>query len=1752
MSRRAAPLIVSSAVVLLLVVAPRAPGLPDVPGDETPPVVTPVITGTLGNAGWYVTNVTVNWSVVDPESIILSTSGCNATTLTTNTTGTQLNCTAESDGGIASVSKTFRVDKTSPAATAAPSRAADTNGWYNHPLSVSFSATDGTSGVESCSTPVDYAGPDTTGTALAGSCRDQAGNTSSVSQPVKYDSTAPAAAATARAPDANGWFNHAVTVTFEGADATSGIDTCTQETYSGPDDPSVAIGGTCRDRAGNVSASGSFTLKYDETAPTATATPSRAADVNGWHNHPLTVTFAGSDATSGLDVCDAPKSYAGPDDATAAVGGSCRDRAGNVSPRSFAFKYDGTAPVVTATPARAANANGWYNAAIGVSFAGTDLVAGVVSCSATKTYSGPDSAAAEVSGSCTDAAGNSGSKILGLKYDATAPQVTASAARAPGPDGWYSAPVAVGFTAADATSGVDTCDADKTYSGPDSGSAVVGGACRDKAGNSATGSLPLKYDATKPIVTAGPSRPAGTNGWYSAPLTVSFTGSDVTSGLDACDAAKTYAGPDSASTSVAGTCRDRAGNTQTGQLALKYDATAPQVSASASRVVDANGWYNHGLTVSFSGLDATAGIDSCDAAKAYSGPDSANATVVGACRDNAGNSASASLPLKYDGTAPAVTGVTPSRAPDADPWYNRPLSVQFQGADAMSGLESCTDVGYGGPDNASASVVGSCGDRAGNRSATSAFALKYDQTAPAVTATPARVADANGWYNHALSIAFAGTDATSGVKACDAAKTFSGPDAASTSVPGACRDNAGNVGSGALTLKYDSTNPTATATAARAPNANGWYSAPVTISFAGADALSGLDACDAAESYSGPDSATAGVGGICTDRAGNQQTASLPLKYDATAPLATAVPARGADSNGWYNHLVRVSFGATDVTSGVETCSAPNDYAGPDTGTAAVTGSCRDRAGNASPASYSFKYDATAPSATPTARTPDANGWFNHAVTVAFQGVDPTSGVDSCTQQTYSGPDTSSVAIGGSCRDRAGNVSPAGSFALKYDATAPVATAVPARGADSNGWYNHLVRVSFGATDVTSGVETCSAPNDYAGPDTGAAAVTGSCRDQAGNTSPASYSFKYDATRPDVTASPGRPAGTNGWYSAPLAVTFSGGDGMSGLDTCDAAKTYAGPDSPSTAVAGACRDKAGNTGTGSFALKYDATAPQVSAAASRAADANGWFNHSLTVSFTGVDPTAGVETCDAAKPYGGPDNAVAVVSGACKDRAGNTGTAALAVKYDQTAPTAVAVPAREADANGWYNHAIAVGFGGSDSTSGIAACSEGLTYEGPDTQSVSVQGSCRDRAGNQSTSEALAIRYDATAPHVLEAVPVRSPDHAGWYNRPIAFAVQAQDAMSGVTACPAVTYAGPDDGSAFFDASCADTAGNRGTTRVPLRYDASAPATAAAPDRSPDANGWYRHPFAVSFAGEDGVSGLESCSSPEQYAGPDSAVVEVGGVCTDRAGNVGLASVTAGYDATAPTMSAPQTDRSPDANGWYNHPLVVTFQGGDATSQIEGCTRIAYGGPDAAAASVAGSCRDRAGNSSASSFALRYDGTAPSLAQVRAENGNGSVKLSWVASADTAFVQIRRGAAVVYTGGSTTFVDKGLKNGTRYSYELTAHDEAENSARSSVAARPQGPLVAPAANAVVSRPPRLAWAAVPRATYYNVQLLRRGRILSLWPRGTSLQLSRSWTYKGRRYRLTEGRYRWYVWPGYGPRTKKRFGPLLGSSSFVVR
>lgn len=145
----------------------------------------------------------------------------------------------------------------------------------------------------------------------------------------------------------NGWYISAVTVTWEVSDPESEITASTgcEESKLTADTQGQTL--TCTATSAGGTSSESVTVKIDQTAPVdVQGMPDRAPDQGGWYNHPLTVTFTGQDATSGIASCTAA-TYSGPDSAAASVSGTCSDNAGNTSPAAvFSFQYDATAPLL--------------------------------------------------------------------------------------------------------------------------------------------------------------------------------------------------------------------------------------------------------------------------------------------------------------------------------------------------------------------------------------------------------------------------------------------------------------------------------------------------------------------------------------------------------------------------------------------------------------------------------------------------------------------------------------------------------------------------------------------------------------------------------------------------------------------------------------------------------------------------------------------------------------------------------------------------------------------------------------------------------------------------------------------------------------------------------------------------------------------------------------------------------------------------------------------------------------------------------------------------------------------------------------------------------------------------------------------------------------------------------------------------------------------------------------------------------------
>ena len=320
------------------------------------------------------------------------------------------------------------------------------------------------------------------------------------------------------------------------------------------------------------------------------------------------------------------------------------------------------------------------------------------------------------------------------------------------------------------------------------------------------------------------------------------------------------------------------------------------------------------------------------------------------------------------------------------------------------------------------------------------------------------------------------------------------------------------------------------------------------------------------------------------------------------------------------------------------------------------------------------------------------------------------------------------------------------------------------------------------------------------------------------------------------------------------------------------------------------------------------------------------------------------------------------------------------------------------------------------------------------------------------------------------------------------------------------------------------------------------------------ANGWYRSNVTINWT----VVGAQTST------GCDAVTLSVdtpGRKITCSATNGGdetTKSVTIKLDKTMPSVtSAPE--RPPDANGWYNRALTVAFGGTDATSGVASCSSTRYAGPDNGGALVSGSCADNAGNAASTAFAFKYDATPPSLFAVSARRRNRSVDVAWRKSTDTQLVEVLRapgrkgqGETAVYRGTETGFRDTGLIVGRKYEYRIAGVDEAANRTEQKVDLVATGALLSPTPAERVTAPPNLVWTRVKRASYYNLQLIFRGRkVLSTWPLRSSYQLRRTWRYEGHRYRLRPGVYRWYVWPGRGRISAARYGRLLGSSTFVV-
>ncbi|GAB3436899.1 OmpL47-type beta-barrel domain-containing protein [Flindersiella endophytica] len=1222
--------------------------------DNTGPTVTAEVAPAPNAVGWNRSDATVSWTADDGTGVGSGTVSGN-TTVTADTAGRLVSGYATDALGNRGATATTLVKKDSAAPIIGGTRtpAANAHGWNNTDVEVAFTCSDTLSMLKSCvaADAAPAASRTLTGDganqSVGGTATDNAGNTSTAAVGgVNIDQTAPDVTASARTADhaaytAGMWTNQTVTVTFDCADALSGMDGCTgPQTLDGEGVNQQAIGSGA-DRAGNSSTAEFSGVNIDLTAPNTTATAPETA----WNNTDVTVQLGGHDALSGLAAThyrvDGGAVQTG-DSAGFSAEGSYElsywstDRAGNQEqPKTVTVHIDRTPPAITHALTPAANPNGWNDSDVTVTFdCGDTGGSGVASCGPNRTVTseGKDQA---VPGTATDNAGNTATDPATVSVDKTAPEVSASVSSAAekNANGWYNEDVTVSFACSDELSGIDNCPAPKSLGEGANQSAK--GTAADAAGNQTGAELSgINVDKTSPVLVGTPS----TTGWSNGDVTVDWTCTDTGSGPAAQPAGSVVSG-EGANLSASATCTDRAGNAVTESVTgIRIDRSAPSTHA----VVDApaeSRWYADGVDVTLSASDWLSGVGETyyriddGSVRTYDGgfrfSEGGKHTLTFWSTDRAGNAEATdgnSLVLWVDDARPGIVGSS-SPAPNAYGWNNTPVSVSFSCSDTQSGVAQCTDPVDVTGEGAGQKVTGTVVDGVGKSWSMTVDGINLDFTAPVVDGVPTTDPRA-GWYNGDVTIHWVGSDGLSGIEPgsvpADSVLTGEGGDLGAG--PVTVRDHAGNVSEPASIggVRIDRHGPAISGGPTTQPNAAGWYRDEVVVDFTCTDPAladgttgSGVAACptgkvlkasaagqsvtsDPASDLAGNTTPGKQIGGIDIDglapstSANNQCTKTNGYCTGSTANVVLSATDQSGLSGVKEIHYA-IDGGQEKVASGAAvTVAVPLDGSGAGT----VTYWAVDRAGNAeSPNAVALRWDNIAPAVTHTV-TPNQNAdeWNNTDVTVRFSAKDDDagSGLDesSLTPDVVVDAETAGQLVRGHAKDLAGNEG-TDSVTVRLDKTKPVISGSITHGLlGSNGWYTGPVTVHFTCSDPAaaggatgSGLPAGTCPEDVTlTANRAGQSVTRTIADRAGNLGSVTVSgIDIDQEPPAIVSASVRDGAV---YDAPPALSCTASDEVSGVDSCDvqAVKTANAGEYAFTVTA---KDKAGNVTrvTGAYRVK---------------------------------------------------------------------------------------------------------------------------------------------------------------------------------------------------------------------------------------------------------------------------------------------------------------------------------------------------------------------------------------------------------------------------------------------------------------------------------------------------------------------------------------------------------------------------------------
>lgn len=587
-------------------------------------------------------------------------------------------------------------------------------------------------------------------------------------------------------------------------------------------------------------------------------------------------------------------------------------------------------------------------------------------------------------------------------------------------------------------------------------------------------------------------------------------------------------------------------------------------------------------------------------------------------------------------TVSPFTSSTSTGTIGSNGWYLSSVTVTLSATDSTSGVAAIWCSIDGGPWNP---ATGECTvsedgthtvayrsvDRAGNEEPQTVLTFKIDQTAPSGHTNPQPAYRSA----HTFDLTWNGSDATSGLDyarlyySADGGSTWSefgngfafSPTTFTTTMDGSIRFNirafdvAGNsepAPSGAGSIEagtfVDTIPPQTTHSLSGTMGQNGWYVTGILVTLTADDPSPGSGSAttwyrldDGIPTwYASPIiiniEGSHSVTYYSYDNAGNIEVLNTAtFRIDAGKPISEAYPLPQFVSD----RTISLHFNATDAISGVAAVDlwvlppgAPSWIprgtftTSPAYFTASVDGFYQfsiiatDFAGNReedipTSAKAQTTLDVVAPDTqNDLSGTLGLNGWYTSDVTINLTATDSSSG----TAMTYYSVDGGgwtifgvSFAVGGDgihdvmyySTDVAGNAELFRTVKFGIDATAPVPSHVLSGVQGMNDWFRSYVTVALASADATSGVEEilfgidgiCGTP--YSAPFTvsgdGSHTVNYCSRDIAGNQMQGATTMKIDTVAPvTLLEFTGIPA-VNGWHASEMTASITAIDLMSGL-----------------------------------------------------------------------------------------------------------------------------------------------------------------------------------------------------------------------------------------------------------------------------------------------------------------------------------------------------------------------------------------------------------------------------------------------------------------------------------------------------------------------------------------------------------------------------------------------------------------------------